>query len=159
MGTADAGSQGASEQTALNIRLLRVITTAEEGGAMPEEPEARSRVRLEAKVDLLLAFLARDEAADVPRREVALHPGGVYLYTEGATNPGTRWRLSLWLSEAIPWPFVVEAATTDEVDESGRTLLHFEGLTEEESDLLERFIFQQHRRAVAAARRGRDGVD
>jgi hypothetical protein len=34
--------------------------------------------------------------------------------------------------------------------------LLFEGLSAEESDLLERFIFQQHRRAVAAARRGRD---
>jgi len=141
-----------------NEHLLRVLTTPEEQGS-PDEPEARGRQRLEAKVDLLLATLSRQEDGEVPLHDLVLHAGGIRLDPGTPAPAGSHWRISLWLTANQPYPLTLILEATGEPDESGRTFFRFEGLSAEESDLLERFIFQQHRRAVAAARRGRDGVD
>lgn len=150
----DAG-RASGFDTTFNEHLLRVLTAPEEHGS-PDEPEARGRQRLEAKVDLLLATLSRQEEGEVPLHDLVLHAHGIRI------DPGTpavldsRWRLSLWLSADQPYPLALAGRVTADADESGRPFFHFEGLSAEESDLLERFIFQQHRRAVAAARRGRE---
>ncbi|SFD09016.1 Atypical PilZ domain-containing protein, cyclic di-GMP receptor [Thiohalospira halophila DSM 15071] len=61
--------------------------------------------------------------------------------------------IELWLAAEQPQPLYLRGLISGEPDAQGRDFLAFEGLSEEESELLERFLFQQHRRAVAAARR------
>lgn len=148
-------TRGSGFDTTFNEHVLRVLTTPEEHGS-PDEPEARGRQRLEAKVDLLLAMLSRQEEGHAPLHDLVLHAQGIRFDPATSAPPGSHWRLSLWLTADQPYPLTLMLQAAGQPDDAGRIFFRFEGLSAEESELLERFIFQQHRRAVAAARRGRD---
>jgi hypothetical protein len=138
-----------------NESLLRVLTMGEDSASV-DESESRGRQRLEAKLDLLLAALAQREGPDVLPCAITLSASGIRFSPIQPVSPGSEWWLSLWLSVEQPFPLVLAVRATRGSNDDDVWSFLFEGLSAEESDLLERFIFQQHRRAVAAARKGRD---
>lgn len=139
----------------VNIRLLRVLTASEEVSP-GDEADERARYRLEAKIDLVLATLAQQNWTPVPRREVALYRNGLRVKAEDDEPRDKVCDLELWLAAEQPQPLSVRCSRVRERDEGGMIFFAFQNTSREETELLERFIFQQHRRAVAAARRGRD---
>ncbi|MFP4130998.1 PilZ domain-containing protein [Thiohalospira sp.] len=140
-----------------NIRVLRVLTLPEDS-VVGDEAADRARHRLEAKVDLLLFTLAGQNRSAIPRKRVCLFRDGLRMEVAESISTGSLMEVELWLTDEQPQPLCLSGVVTGGSSEGNDGIfLSFQELSEEESDLLERFIFQQHRRAVAAARRERHG--
>ncbi len=152
-----AAAGEASVQLA-NEDLLGNLLVLDEAVADAEEDAQQEHWRrVEAKLDLVLSLLgemlARQQGLPTARR-VCL--GGEVLCIDGADNqplpaPGAWLRLRVYLMPSIPRPLVVAAEVLPS-ETPKRLLLRLAGLPESTRDLLERFVFRQHRRAIAQAR-------
>ncbi|MFP7722184.1 PilZ domain-containing protein [Lysobacter sp. A3-1-A15] len=144
--------------------LLRALAVVEDSRGIEDneeyDPANAAHHRLEAKVDLLTALMARlvrsQEPSD-PIRTVRWSALGVCLPTDTARSPGTtgtfRIQPSDWLPESLELPATVLASVDDPADP--RLWLRFGPLTPALESALQRHLFRVHRREVAEARRPR----
>lgn len=147
---------------AMAERLLRSSTVAE--GASPEDPEHSPQdaalLRIEAKVDLTLELLGRMLAAEQPQsppRPVRWSRLGAQISAAHARAPGSHHLLSLQLPTGLSLPLrlpVKVLACTERSDGQHDLWLVFPTDTCGLEAALERFLFRQHRRQIAASRRG-----
>ena len=152
---------GGAEQVSgdlANEELLGKLLILDEAVADTEEDAQQEHWRrVEAKLDLMLSLLGEMLAAQrgLPvSRPVCL--GGEVLCIDGMTDQplpeaGQPLQVQLYLMPSIPRPLVV-AAEVLPTEVPHRLLLRLTGLPETTRELLERFVFRQHRRAVAQAR-------
>ena len=143
------------ERSSLNLRLLKVLTMPDEAHA-PDDPEGRCCSRLEAKLDLLMSLFGVEASRDSQQHEVTLEPKGIWVHGGASATDGSSWEISLWLTADQVRPVILEAVVSGQSQDGEAAYFAFTHVSPGEAELLERFIFQQHRRAVAAARRGRD---
>jgi len=141
-----------------NEELLGNLLILDEAIAEPEEDTQQEHWRrVEAKLDLMLNLLGEMLAGQrgLPvSRPVRL--GGDVLCIDGISDQplpaaGEWLRVQLYLMPSIPRPLMV-AAEVLPTEAPDRLLLRLTGLPETTQNLLERFVFRQHRRAVAQAR-------
>ena len=141
-----------------NEELLGSLLVLDEAIADPEEDAQQEHWRrVEAKLDLMLSLLGEMLAGQqgLPAaRPMCL--GGEVLCIDGISDQplpaaGDWLRLQLYLMPSIPRPLVV-AAEVLSTETPNRLLLRLTGLSETTQDLLERFVFRQHRRTIAQAR-------
>ncbi len=141
-----------------NEELLGNLLILDEAVADPEEDAQQEHWRrVEAKLDLMLSLLGEVLAGQCglpAARPVRL--GGGVLCVDGISDQplpaaGDWLRVQLYLMPGIPRPLVVVAEVLPS-ETPKRLLLRLTGLPETTRDLLERFVFRQHRRAIAQAR-------
>lgn len=141
-----------------NEELLGNLLILDEAIAEPEEDTQQEHWRrVEAKLDLMLSLLGEMLAGQ--RGLPAARPvrlGGDVLCIDGITDQplpaaGEWLRVQLYLMPGIPRPLMV-AAEVLPTEAPDRLLLRLTGLPETTQNLLERFVFRQHRRAIAQAR-------
>ena len=144
--------------------LLRALAVVEDSRGVEEneeyDPGTAALNRLEAKVDLLTALvarLARTQEPSDPIRALRWSALGVCMPSDTATAPGTtgifRIQPSDWLPEALELPATVLASVTDGA--GPQLWLRFGPLTPALESALERHLFRVHRRAIAESRRPR----
>ncbi len=143
--------------------LLRALALVEDSRGVEEsedyDPGAQALGRLEAKVDLLTALvarLARSNGPADPVRTLRWSALGVCLQGEETAAPGRgvfRIQPSDWLPEALELPATVLASVTD--GDGPQLWLRFGPLTPALESALERHLFRVHRREIAEARRPR----
>lgn len=133
--------------------LLGLLGSLDEPSPLPDdEPQISAQLqRLDQKLDLLLGlvgqWLARDLAVPAPQ-PVRLGVRGALWQASLPPGPGC---LTLYLRPALPVALQLPARLQALAD--GNLLAEFQGLDPSVMDALERYIFRQHRRAVAQARR------
>lgn len=127
-------------------------------GKDDERPWLADLARLEFKLDVLLGtlgrLLARESAmpATVP---VRMYAGGIeWLALDDRPASGAHGRLTLYVNPVFPQPLVLHGRVTGHrSDGQGLwTQFTFAGLSAPVVDMLERFVFRQHRRQVAESR-------
>ena len=153
-----SGRAGQVSGNLANEELLGSLLVLDEAIADPEEDAQQEHWRrVEAKLDLMLSLLGEMLAGQrgLPVfRPVRL--GGEVLCIDGISDQplpavGDWLRVQLYLMPSIPRPLVVAAEVLPS-ETPNRLLLRLKGLPETTRDLLERFVFRQHRRAIAQAR-------
>ena len=118
---------------------------------LPTEEAAGDLRRLEQKLDVVIAMLGLLLAAPAlsePVQRVQLNPHGLCWQTREPPAPGSPVLVTLSLpgAPALALPAVARDA------ESGMACVRFEGLPATVSESLEKWIFRQHRLAVARSR-------
>jgi hypothetical protein len=123
--------------------------------------------RLEFKLNVLLRLaseLARQNSALPPPRQLKLSSRGAIWLGEGAPSVGDTGVLDLYINSTLPQPLklpstVIAAGPGPDAapgpgntNSAGGARLQFSGLSEQVVDLIEKFIFRQHRRMIAGAR-------
>lgn len=147
-------------ENARNEALLATLLLLDETPAELEDESQPDVMRhLDAKLDLILSLFGEvfAQQMDMPAaRPVRL--GGGQICIEGITSPprpapGAWLRLRLYLLPRIPRALHFTAKVSAD-ETSPRLCLQLVGLSENNQNLLERFVFRQHRRAVAQTRGG-----
>lgn len=147
---------------AMAERLLRSAASAEASG--PEDPEHSPQdsalLRMEAKIDLALELLGRMLSAEQPQsapRPVRWSRLGAQVVASSERTAGSRHLLSLQLPTGLNLPLrlPVEVLASEARDSGHWALwLSFTPAPAGLEAALERFLFRQHRRQIAAHRRG-----
>ncbi|NOY63448.1 MAG: hypothetical protein GXP10_09940 [Gammaproteobacteria bacterium] len=164
-GAAQSGLQSVDEQAASEALLRTLLVLDDARIELGEEHEALSQelVRLDFKINLMLDMVAEiyRRQLDMPsERQIRL--GGAHAEWHDSSPPqmGERLRLEIYLSQKYSRPIyllgqviVVEASPAGD---SARVVVELIGLSEPLQAQLEKFLFRQHRRAVAHARRATD---
>jgi len=133
--------------------LLGLLGGLDEPAPLPEDdPQLAAHLqRLDHKLDLLLGlvgqWLTRELTVPAPQ-PVRLGVRGVLWQAALPPGPG---RVSLYLRPTLPVALQLPALLS--ALPHGQVLAEFQGLDPQLADALERYIFRQHRRAVAQARR------
>lgn len=136
-----------------NDALLRAHFVLQDSIDIDEHDEVQQELRrLDLKLNLLIALVGDLLAgqgrlpASVP---VRLTPETIRCQA-GASAPDERVLVSLYLNPVIPRPLQLPGLV--EAVAEGTATIVFEGLSQGVRDSLEKFIFRQHRRAVAQSR-------
>ncbi len=142
-----------------NLRVLHTCEALEERRAERDEELAGApeTARLEQKIDLLIELVGHwvsQSSARPPAVVASLSAGGLAWRVTGvAPMVGAVGMVELYpragVAEAVRLPGKVVACGAD-----GQISFEFAGLSEAETDVLERFVFRQHRRKIAGRRRG-----
>lgn len=133
--------------------LLGLLGSLDEPAPLPEDdPQLAAYLqRVDQKLDLLLGlvgqWLTRELTVPAPQ-PVRLGVRGVLWQAALAPGPGS---VSVYLRPGLPAALQLPARLHTLAD--GQVLAEFHGLDPQLTDALERYIFRQHRRAVAQARR------
>ncbi len=133
--------------------LLGLLGGLDEPAPLPDDdPQLAAHLhRLDQKLDLLLSLVGQwlTQELTVPAPQpVRLGLRGALWQAALPPGPG---RVSLYLRGAVPVALQLPAQLQALPD--GQVLAEFHGLDPQLTDALERYIFRQHRRAVAQARR------
>jgi hypothetical protein len=148
-----------------NIILLHALATME---AVQSEKEsdtapamAKTVERLEAKVDLALALIAKLLAQDTalpPARPVTLAAESMEWLAQDGPEPGADILISLYISPKLPQPLMLPASVASVLKEQEgmRIQVVFTHLSEEAQDWLARTVFRYHRRAIQNQHRAQD---
>lgn len=133
--------------------LLGLLGSLDEPAPLPDdEPQLSAQLqRLDQKLDLLLGlvgqWLTRELTVPAPQ-PVRLGVRGAVWQASLPPGPGC---LTLYLRPALPLALQLPARLQALAD--GTVLAEFQALDPSVVEALERYIFRQHRRAVAQARR------
>ncbi len=158
---ADPPASGTAQWRQSNIALLQALATLEaaapEKEAAESEPATQKAIeRLEAKLDVALALLARllEEHARLPARSpVTLGVRSIAWQARQETPaPGTLLQIQLYLSPRLPQPlrFLARVGTV-EGKLCRAELLEMDA---EQEEWLTRTLFRYHRRALQARHHG-----
>jgi len=117
----------------------------------PAEEASGELRRLEQKLDVVIAMLGlllAEPAMREPAQRVQLSPHGLCWQTDDPPEPGSRVLVTLSLpgAPALALPAVARDA------EAGMACVRFDRLPATVSEPLEKWIFRQHRLAVARSR-------
>lgn len=145
-------------------RLLRSLvgietTSSEDPEGLAGDPTIH---RIEAKLDLALELLARVLAREhpaAPLRPIRWSRLGASVELSDAPDPGSRMLLSLELEGGLGLPLrlpveVLASRPGSAEHALARVWLAFPDDSPALESALERFVFRQHRRQIAASRRG-----
>lgn len=159
------GSSDASQRLAASARneeLLSALLVLDEAPAEPDdEPSSEQWLRLDAKLNLIVSLLSEFVAqqkglppampVNVSLNRLEIGPIGLASMPEN----GAALLLDLYLSPQLPRSLKLTGrveAIEQVLDQGGMFTLHLDSLAESTQNLLERYVFRQHRRAVAQAR-------
>lgn len=162
--TLTPGPDGAADiqrHQAMAERLLRSTTTAETTALEDPEhtPQDAALARVEAKLDLALELLGRMLAAEQPQsppRAVRWSRLGAQIAVTQMRPVGSKHLLSLQLPTGLNLPLrlpVEVLASAPRADDQHDLWLAFPADACGLESALERFLFRQHRRQIAASRR------
>ncbi len=144
----------------LNESLMQHLEALETHPDTEERSNHPELLRLERKIDILLATLGRIRAAQLPMpaaTDIALYADGLAWVAgdDGSLSVGSQGSVALYLDPVLPDPLRL-AGTVERIgeDDKGRrwVFLRFTDPGETLRDAIERMIFRHHRRAVAQAR-------
>ena len=145
-----------------NYQLLGAEASLDEvrvHDALKEESAAlvHELQRLEYKVNILLrltAELAMRHSALPSAQPVRLSPRAMEWIGPHTPMLGDTGLLALYINAALPQPLRLPCTVAAQRDVGdGRTVeLHFAGLSDAVTDMLEKLVFRHHRRLVAGAR-------
>lgn len=143
-----------------NEAFLRAISAF--GDTIGEPVEESSDVmqelsRLDLKLNLILELVGQVvyRQLDIPGfSSVKLYAGGVQWHTDNVPEPGAKVLLRLYIQRGVPKPLCFYGDVVSNADEqqAGIAKVAFFGLSQSVEDWLEKFIFRQHRRAIAHAK-------
>lgn len=142
-------------------RLLRSSAVAEAAASEDSDHAAQDSalLRMEAKIDLALDLLGRMLAAEQPQsppRAVRWSRLGAHLVAAQPREAGSRHLLSLQLPTGLNLPLRLPVDVLACAESSDGHYELWLGFTPDTCGLetaLERFLFRQHRRQIAASRR------
>jgi hypothetical protein len=145
-----------------NVDTLRAILALEQGAKERADADfgvAQELQRIEHKLDLLMSLTAQLLARDValPRElPCRLTAQGLEWDDDEVPEVGRKLLIHIYLSHKFPrasiFPVVVREVTSFNSVQSIK--VEFIDLPEAVHDLLERFIFQYHRRQIARTQKG-----
>ncbi len=143
------------------IHLSAIAVIEDSRNEEEEGPQGLTLRRIEAKLDLLLTLVGNLNTHANADPHVLLRwsaqgarmPAGTPC-TEGSTGL-FRMQVTPWLSEPLVLPAVVIACAPGD-DGAPALWLHFNPLPDSTRSALERYVFRQHRRAIAERRAQRD---
>jgi len=145
-----------------NEELLQSLLLRDEAPQDAEETDADSGhehfKRLEARLDLLLSLVTELMTADGKRpscKTVALSARGLHVQIPAESAISFKkealLKIQLYLDPQFPRPLTLCAQIVDTQPQS--FTVSFSPLEERLQDLLDKYVFRQHRRAIALARR------
>jgi hypothetical protein len=152
-----------------NLRVLRNVAMLEDFAPALDDTHfttGSDLARMERKLDLLLELMQHRVGAEVarpPTTAVSLAGDGIEWCGDVMPAPGALVCTSFHLSAAYPGPIrlIGEVAGARAGDASGdgegscdRVRVDFRGHGEEVRDAIDKHVFRQHRREIAAQRRG-----
>jgi hypothetical protein len=152
----DRASHIAAAERLLHSLAGLELPPGEDGESGPTEIALQ---RLDAKLDLVLDLLSRVLARQQPPhlpRSLRWSRLGAQVETQSRLAPGDRRLLTLELRSGLGLPLrlpVTVLAIADAGDTGQHVWLGFPADTPSLESALERFLFRQHRRQIAAARR------
>lgn len=113
----------------------------------------RIDVKMTLVMELLLDLRAATHGGAAERVDVELDFRGLAWAPRGTLpGRGVRGMAEVFIHPQVPRPLRLFGTIMESDAASGRVRLHFDPLTEAESDQLERLIFRAHRRLVAGTR-------
>ncbi|MGQ0619450.1 MAG: PilZ domain-containing protein [Panacagrimonas sp.] len=145
------------------VAVLQTLLALEEQGAPRKDEEHESSAefqRLERKLDLVIELLSARLMADtaLPERMVQFSAAGARWAgsaVDAMPKPGTVGVFSVSLHRVLPRPLLMPAEVM--ADEPGWLRVGFLRMGDACEDLLVRYVFLQHRRKLAGARRLKQG--
>lgn len=145
------------------VAALQTLLALEEQGAPRKDEEHENSAefqRLERKLDLVIELLSARLMADtaLPEHMVQFSAAGARWAVsapEAMPKPGTVGLFSVYLHRVLPRPLLLPAEVM--ADEPGWFRVGFLRMGDVCEDLLVRYVFLQHRRKLAGARRSRTG--
>ena len=146
-----------------NLTILHTLFALDiHAGDSGEDPanlvNATELKRLDFKIGLLLELVgqlyARQQAIP-PERTLALTVNGLSWQADSVPSASRLLRLELYCNLSYPRPLILDAQITETIPNPGgwRIQTSFHDLSESLQEALERYIFLQHRRAIANSRR------
>lgn len=142
------------------IAVLHTLLAIEEPTVQRKDEEGENStefLRLERKLDLVIELLSARVMADARLPELNLQFSAEGARWEASSkpspSPGTMGMFSIYLHRVLPRALHLPAEVLS--DESGWCRVRFVGLGQAVEDLLVRYVFLQHRRKLAGARRPR----
>jgi len=144
-----------------NQATIALLDLLETGPQLPRESERRDPImqelrRLDHKLDLVLAMLARQQADAAPAlRNRLLRREGLAWRGRLTCAVGDRVRVAMYPEPACPQALIL-CARVRACDAEGGELV-FEQVDADTDDWLTRFLFRHHRREVAEARSRQGG--
>lgn len=161
----DAGSglrhSGGADGSALTLQSLLNAGESAHKEAVEESAEVMKEItRLDAKLNLLLELVGdllvsiQPLPGPVP---VHLTARAVTWVARQSSSPGTRGEVHIYLNPELPRPVCLPGTVREAlpVSDGTRMVVEFDPMPAGLDDLLEKFVFQWHRRQVADRRRGR----
>lgn len=143
-----------------NIQLLEALLIL--GEILPELEEPKDQVLqeiryLDVKINLMLSWLGTlmNQQQDRPAtHSIHLCSAGLAFDSDNPVGTGEDVMLDIYLSEQFPQPLRLPASviSSDKCEQYYTVVVYFQGLSEQVTDLLDKFVFRQHRRLVAMSR-------
>jgi hypothetical protein len=153
-----AGHIAAAERLLHSLAGLELPPVEDGDASLNETALQRLDAKLDLILDLLCRVLAREQPPHLPR-PLRWSRLGAEVITQSPLVEGERRLLTLELRSGLSLPLrlPVEVLATEPVDDtSQRAWLAFPADSAPLESALERFLFRQHRRQIAAARRHGD---
>lgn len=141
-----------------NVELLRTLASLEDSMLERNADDVRDNdlQRLELKVNLLLDLMARLlslQTALPPSRKLRLTATGIEFDFNHDLIVGNEVRVEVFVHPKLPRPLVLIGRVTELHNDRAQCSVAFEGAALAFQDVLDKFIFRQHRRMVAIQRR------
>lgn len=140
-----------------NIELLRTMLLLDDGADSGSDENRDSDLqRIESKLNVLLDLVARIFSVQVPLPPaIPLRLSATHVVIRGAGSllPEQLVALEIYLHTKLPRCIHLLGKVAGDPDEDGNYTIALEPLSQALQDLIEKFIFRQHRRLVAYQRR------
>lgn len=139
-----------------NDLLLKSVAVLEEKAEHDEgDPIAlelkRQDLKLNLILDLLVSLMQQQRMLPEPR-ELQLTAAGLRLLADQKSIPAQPCRVQLYIEHAIPKPLTLFGLCHSS-SQAGMTDIQFVGVSQSVMDNIDKFIFRQHRRRIAQARK------
>jgi len=163
-GTPPSAERVVAHRIATNLRVLHTCEALEERRTQRDDDVVGSAetARLEKKIDLLIEMVGHwvaQSGARPPAVVAGLSAAGVFWSAADVHPPdapscaaGAMGTMEVYLREGVAEALRLPCRVVS-VGDRGRVEVEFLGLSDVEIDALERFVFRQHRRAVAGRRK------
>ena len=140
--------------------ILRIFYVLDEYHAEPEDehnPLAQELKRIDFKVNLVLDLVGQilSNSLSIPAPvDMQLSAQGIAWLNTKAPDVGDLIHMEIYLKPKFPRPINMYARvkSTDPVQTNLRIEAHFEYMSEQVSNWLEKIVFRQHRRMIAQTR-------
>lgn len=145
-----------------NERVLRGLLALEESPERGEDEEGLhpELQRLDLKLGLLMELVGEllgRELDQPPFRALRFNAHGLACELDTAPPPpGSLLALELYLHDSLPRPLRLYGEVLPHGPDSDNLLVAFRDLPDTLADLIEKYIFRQHRREIARRREGGD---
>lgn len=141
-----------------NIELLRSLSSLDDSMVERNADEVRDHdlQRLELKMNLLLELMTKLLSLQIPlppSRKMRLTATGIEFDFNHDLNVGNEVRVEIFVHAKLPRPLVLLGRVAEVRADQAQCLIAFDGSSLSFQDVLDKFIFRQHRRMIAIQRR------